>query len=92
MLTPQGIAFATPFDLGDLENYRRFCLAAGLDPVPDGYGLLLVTDEAGDKKTLVTDDVEYVRAIVGATPEVLSGLELPQDKFLVRDDWPDSWA
>lgn len=51
-----------------------------------------MTDEAGDKKTLVTDDVEYVRAIVGATPEVLSGLELPQDKFLVRDDWPDSWA
>ncbi|WP_371799012.1 hypothetical protein OG963_14345 [Streptomyces sp. NBC_01707] len=92
MLTPQGIAFATPDDLGDLTSYRRFCRAAGLSPVPDGYGLLLVTDEWGNKKTLVTGDVEYVRAIVGATPEVLSGLELPEDKFLVRDGWPDSWT
>ncbi|MGW6897545.1 hypothetical protein [Streptomyces sp. NBC_01727] len=92
MLTPQGIAFATPADLGDLENYLNFCLTAGLDPAPDGYGLLLVTDEEGNKRTLVTSDVEYVRAIVGATPEVLNGLELPEEKFLVRDGWPDSWV
>lgn len=37
MLTPQGIAFATPDDLGDLTNYRRFCRAAGLNPVPPGW-------------------------------------------------------
>ncbi|MFF7581254.1 hypothetical protein ACFZBE_41070 [Streptomyces sp. NPDC008061] len=45
MLSPNGIAFATPDDLGNVVNYRRFCLAVGLNPVPDGYGLLLVTDE-----------------------------------------------
>ncbi|MFF7581202.1 hypothetical protein ACFZBE_40745 [Streptomyces sp. NPDC008061] len=92
MLIPREIAFATPTDLGGPGNYRRFCRTAGLDPIPDGYGLLLATNEQGNKKTLCTRDVEYVRAIAGASPEVLSELSLPQDKFLVCDDWPESWT
>lgn len=92
MLTPRETALATPVDLGGAAPYRRFCRAANLGIVPDGYGLLLATDEADNKQTLVTSDVEYVRALTRASPEVLAGLELPTDKFLTRDGWPDTWS
>ncbi|MFD3657016.1 hypothetical protein [Streptomyces sp. NPDC058620] len=92
MLTPRETAFATPADLGGSGNYRRLCRKLNLNAVPDGYGLILATDENGNQVTLCTGDVEYVRAIAGASPEVLAGLELPADKFLTRDGWPESWA
>ncbi|MFD4788880.1 hypothetical protein ACFWN1_17855 [Streptomyces sp. NPDC058459] len=91
MLTPKEFAFATPQDLGGTAAYRRVCKVAGLNPVPDGYGMLLATDENGDKYTLVTGDVEYVRAIAEAGTETLASLELPPDKFLNRAGWPDDW-
>lgn len=92
MLTPRETAFATPGDLGGSGPYRRFCRAVGLNPAPDGYGMLLAEDEAGAHKTLLTGDIEYVRVIAAAGAETLADLELPADKFLVRDGWPDEWA
>ncbi|MFC9429269.1 hypothetical protein [Streptomyces sp. NPDC056987] len=92
MLTPREFAFATPADLGGTGPYRRFCRAAGLTIVPDGYGLLLADDEHGNHKTLLTGDVEYVRAIAAAGPETLANLSLPAEKFLTRDGWPDDWT
>ncbi|MFJ8697356.1 hypothetical protein [Streptomyces roseolilacinus] len=60
--------------------------------MPDGYGLLHAEGEGGTRVTLATADVEYVRALAGASPEILAGLELPQDKFLSRAGWPDDWT
>lgn len=91
MLTPREFAFATPNDLGGTGAYKRVCRAAGLTPVPDGYGMLLAVDEDGKKITLVTGDVEYVRIIAEAGTEALADLELPADKFLRREGWPDDW-
>lgn len=45
MLTPQGIAFATPDDLGDLTNYRRFCRA--MRPQPRTPRMVYVGIEVG---------------------------------------------
>lgn len=92
MLTPREFAFATPKDLGGTGNYRRFCRAAALAPVPDGYGMLLAVDDAGNRHTLVTGDVEYVRAIADASAEVLADLDIPESKFMRREGWPDDWA
>ncbi|WP_167538477.1 hypothetical protein [Streptomyces albofaciens] len=75
IFTPRDYAFA-PRDFGSSAAYRKVCRVAALTPLPDGYGLLLVVDDTGDKHTLATADVEYVRAIADAcpTPEVLAGL------------------
>ncbi|WP_269857937.1 hypothetical protein [Streptomyces sp. RPT161] len=94
MLHAREIAFATPKDLGGTAGYRRVCQVAGLRPVPDGYGLLLAVDDDGAQVTLVTADVEYVRAIASAGPSALAGLELSgeaAEKFIWRDGWPDEW-
>ena len=94
MLTPREIAFATPQDVGGPAHYRRICKAVELPPMPDGYGLLLAVDDDGAKVTLVTGDVEYVRAIASAGPKELAGLLLfgeAEEKFLRRDGWPDEW-
>ncbi|MFI0983617.1 hypothetical protein ACH4SP_42270 [Streptomyces sp. NPDC021093] len=93
MFTPRECAFAATEDLGGAANYRRVCRAAALTPVPDGYGLLLAVDDEGEKHTLATADVEYVRAIAEAssTPEALARLELPTKEFVARPGWPDDW-
>ncbi len=95
MLTAKEFAFATPADLGGRVFYRRFCRAANLAPVPDGYGMLFVVDEAGARLTLLTADVEYVRMFLAAPQAVVDRLELTGEaaaKFLCRDGWPDDWA
>ncbi|MER6845828.1 hypothetical protein [Streptomyces platensis] len=92
--TAREFAFATETDLGGAGKYRAFCRATGLDPVPGGYGMLMVDGPSGPQ-TFVTDDVEYVRALRAASkaPGLLGGMEIPPGKFpLVRDGWPDDWA
>jgi hypothetical protein len=92
--TAREFAFATETDLGGREPYEAFCRATGLDPVPGGWGLLMVDGPAG-RQTFVTDDVEYVRALRDGSkaPGLLGGLQIPPGTFpLVRDGWPDEWA
>lgn len=91
MLTPRETAFATPADLGG-PAYKTVCRAARLTPVPDGYGMLLAADENGNRVTLATGDVEYVRILAAAGPDTLARLELPKDKFLAREGWPEDWV
>jgi hypothetical protein len=90
-LTPREYALATPSDLGSLAEYRSFCVRAGLDPRPDGYGLLMCEDAAGNRITAV-DDVDYTKAMVDAGHAVLSGMQIPVGRFQMRrPGWPDEW-
>lgn len=93
MLTPREFSFATPADLGGKAAYRKFCEVAGLNPVPGGYGLLHVADcVSGARFTMVTPDVEYVRAIVELDADKgTAGLAIPPEKFMTRAGWPDDW-
>lgn len=89
-------AFVTPTDLDGLAPYLRVCRVAGLDPVPDGYGLLLAVDEQGGRVALATTDVEFVRALATARPQALVDLQVPAKVagavFLLREGWPDDWV
>lgn len=91
MLTPVEVSFATPQDLGGSGPYRRVCRVARLTPVPDGYGCLHALDEKGDRYTLAFADVEYVRALAGASREILANLQIPNHKCVERPGWPDDW-
>lgn len=92
--TAREFALLTPEDLGGEANYRAACVGANLDPIPGGYGLLMAIDGQGRRYTLMTTDVEYVRMVAEAStsPAILAGVELPPDKFLRRDGWPDDWV
>lgn len=90
--TPCEYAFATPADLGGTGNYRRFCRAAGLSAIPDGWGLLLCEDDTGAHVTRLTADVAYLRTLAEAPNTVLADLVVPSDKFPhMRQGWPDEW-
>ena len=95
--TPRELAFLTPTDLGGAANYQRFCLTAGLLPLPDGYGLVTVVDKYGDHYTLVTSDVDFVRAIARATQTgVTAGMPVPiyspNRIWMIRPGWPQEWT
>ncbi len=92
-LTPREFAFATPADLGGKAVYRTFCRAVDLPASPGGYGLLLAEDDDGQRWTLASPDVAYVRMIAKAGADALSDLTIPAEKFPVRRvGWPDEWG
>lgn len=83
-------SFLTPDELG--RDYRRVCRVAGLHPIRAGYGLIHAQDARGKHYTLMTSDVEYVRALASAPGEVLAGLTLSAGNFpRYREGWPDEW-
>jgi hypothetical protein len=91
-LTAREYALATPEAFGGQAQYEAFCRVAGLPPRPGGWGLLHALDEAGNRVTGVTEDVEYLRALINAAPETIAGMEIPADRFpRVRPGWPDEW-
>lgn len=93
-MTPVEFSFATPEDLGNLSRFQRFAERVGLDKTHKaGYGFLHCTDEDGKRWTRVTQDVEYLKAIIEADGiGVLAKAELPADKFPhMREGWPDEW-
>ncbi|MFB7260689.1 hypothetical protein ACFCXH_00770 [Streptomyces nojiriensis] len=71
------------------ERYQEFCRAAGLPPLPDGYGLLLVIDEYGQRHTLATTDVLYLSLLHhGLHDHGPVEISFPLGKFThVTDDW-----
>ena len=92
-MTPREYAFATPNELGGPGNYRRFCRAVGLQPVPDGWGFLLCEDPDGEHRTRMTADVTYLRMLLEAPDTVLTKLVVPADRFPnTRPGWPDEWS
>lgn len=44
-------------------GYAEFCEAAGVEPVPGGYGVLLLEKDGGDRKMLLSPDVELCRMV-----------------------------
>ncbi|MBB5494702.1 hypothetical protein HNR07_005839 [Nocardiopsis metallicus] len=83
-------SFLTPDELG--RDYRRVCRVAGLHPTREGYGLIHARNTQGERYTLMTSDVEYVRTLAGAPGAVLEGLKLSAGKFpRYRRGWPDEW-
>jgi hypothetical protein len=73
--------------------YPDACRFFGLEPSPMGYGLLHCLDDAGQRVTRATEDVEYVRMIASRIgTATLEGLEVPATKFPVnRAGWPEDW-
>lgn len=87
-------ALLTPLDLGSFAIYKQVAKRAGLNSRNrTGYGLLLCRDRHEQRWTLITEDVEYVRALrAAAASGVLAGMEIPKEKFpLKRSGWPDDW-
>ncbi|MBD3580305.1 hypothetical protein [Streptomyces sp. KD18] len=60
LLTPAGF----PSVLGD--DFPEACALLGVDPDPQGYGLVLGQDEEGARWTVVVDDVSLVAAAIAA--------------------------
>jgi hypothetical protein len=92
MLRPKEYAELSPAAFGE-GTYRRFCREQGLEPVDGGYGMLFCEDEAGERVTVLTSDIEYHRMLVaGSDVGVLGGLEVSAEVYtLRRDGWPDEW-
>ena len=70
------------------------CLGLGLDWRPGGYGMLFCEAvPGGGHWTAITPDPTYLRMIISANgTKILSGLEMPAEKFpLRRPGWPDEW-
>lgn len=68
------------------DAYRELCWGAGLEPRPEGYGLLLGIDDEYQPCTWVVGDVEYVRLLAGSE---LSGVEIPAEKVTrTFPGWP----
>ncbi|MGK5531545.1 hypothetical protein [Streptomyces sp. URMC 129] len=84
-------SYITPDAFGGRKRYRQACRAAGLDPVPGGYGLLHTEDDDGGHFSLVTTDVTYVQMLVATPPQMRAELVIPPEKFAVREGWPDEW-
>jgi hypothetical protein len=92
MLRPVEFADFTPETMGGFENYRRACEVAGLDPSPEGYGLLYCRDDDGNRFTCVTTDLPYFRAMLAMLPAERARLQNVAEKFpITRAGWPDEW-
>lgn len=93
MLRAHEYAFATPQHLGS-TTYKDFCAHAGLDPRPDGYGMVLCSDES-DRHWTIAGDVEFTRALVvdSEHPGLPVNLVIPDEEYhLMREGWPDEWS
>lgn len=56
-------AFLTPSALGS-RGYREVCRRLGVVPEPGGYGAVVGSDRCGNRVTLLTSDLDYLRAVV----------------------------
>ena len=94
MPTCREYMLVTPQDLGGRSAYRAFLRNTGLPAdAPDGWGLLCCVADDGQRVTLATRDVDYVRMIAAAHDAgVLAGLAMPAGKVdLSRRGWPNDW-
>lgn len=88
--TPLRYSLATPADFGGTAGYQRFCRAVGLDAISGGWGFLHCEDDVGDRWTLLTTDVGYLRMLARAGP---ARLDIPAGKFpRWREGWPEDWV
>jgi hypothetical protein len=91
-LTPREFNYVSAEELGGSNAYRRFCAAAGLEPVPGGYGLLLVEDGQGQRWTWCTPDREYLGWLVEQADGPHGMPDVPSFKFPGQvPGWPDEW-
>ncbi|MCB5168394.1 hypothetical protein LG634_26670 [Streptomyces bambusae] len=72
------------------DDYPEACRALGLDPHPEGYGLVLGQDETGARWTVVIDDVSLVAVAIASWD---CGMEYdlsPDDRTIVASlaGWP----
>lgn len=94
--TTSEYAFLTPAALGPAA-YREVCRTLDVAPTPGGYGALVCCDERGRRLTLLTADVDYLRAVVEFAhlaheldPGLARGIPVSADKFVLR--WPGDLA
>lgn len=96
VISPREYSFLTPALTGDIENYHAVCAGLHLEPVTGGYAMLHMQERSGCRWTWLTDDLDYVRAILvvrGAVAvESVADTKLPEWKFPIkRPGWPDEW-
>jgi hypothetical protein len=94
-------AFFTPELLGGEAAYRRVCAAAGVPPLPGGYGVIHSEDSEGRQVTALTRDLDFLRMLLDTQAKVITGdldyeairgMRVPPEKFpIVRAGWPDEW-
>ena len=93
MLTPREHSFLTPDAFDSLRTFKHVCRTAGLPVERDGWGLLHCTDAQGQRITVATRDIEYLRLFASGPAAALADPEVPEGKFgWRRDGWPDDWA
>jgi hypothetical protein len=91
-VTAVGYSIVSPTTMR-LRKYRKVCTAAGMDPTDRGWGFLRCLDMDGQRLTLVTEDVDYMRLLIaGRTAGALADLDVPTHTFpIARAGWPDDW-
>jgi hypothetical protein len=91
-VTVVGYSIVSPTTLRP-RQYRKVCIAAGMDPGDRGWGFLRCLDKDGQRLTLVTDDVDYMELLIaGRKAGALVDLDVPVDTFpITRAGWPDDW-
>lgn len=94
--TTSEYAFLTPAALGS-AGYREVCRILDVEPVPGGYGALVCCDDRGRRLTLLTADLDYLRAVLEFAhraheldPGLARGIPVSADKFTLR--WPGDLA
>jgi hypothetical protein len=66
--------------------------SAAIGLPPEEHGLVLCTDEHGDRLTLV-GDADFVRTLQQAPRQNVDQVEVPPQKFELRlRGWPEDWA
>ena len=90
VLTTSEYAFLTPAALGP-RGYRAVCRVLRVDPAPAGYGAVICCDGRGRRLTLLTPDLDYLRAVVELAqrahelePGLARGIPVSAGKFPLR--------
>ncbi len=85
--------FITVDDSGN--QYASLCVEHGLDATPAGWAVLYCVSASGERVTLVTADVEYMRTVAAGVRAGIITDDAPQpldlSKFDMRPGWPDNW-
>jgi len=91
-MEPVEFSYITREQLG--EHYEKVCGVAGLDATDGGWGVLHCIDDYGQKVTMVTEDVPYLKLLVANNgTDALKNLTIPPGKFpLMKPGWPDDWV